>query len=320
MPTATVNTSDSTPDFILTSFPGLEAYRHLLSIPFIIMYSFAIVGNIAIIYIIKLEETLHTPMYILLCILAVVDIGLCNTTTPKMLAILLNDARSISFQACFLQMFFIYFFSTLESSILAVMAYDRYIAICNPLRYSTILTTAAISKILLVLFLRCAILTGLIPIMASKLPYCSSTVVPQTYCDHMPVANLACTDITINSYYGLSVAFLIVGMDVIFISFTYIMIIRAVLKLASKQARIKAFSTCGSHVFIILYFYTSGLGSFLTYRFSKNAFNQLNIVSSVLYLILPPVLNPAVYGVRTKEIRDGFIKHLRRNNHWSRKR
>ncbi|XP_028656830.2 olfactory receptor 52N2-like [Erpetoichthys calabaricus] len=302
--------SYSTPDFFLTGFPGLEAHHHWLSIPFIVMYCIAVVANSTLIYIIKNEQNLHMPMYILLSVLAVTDIGLCTSTIPKMLEILLYNVRAISFQACFLQMFFISYFCALESSILVVMSYDRYVAICNPLRYTSILTTACIAKILLVYILRCVILIGVIPIMASKLLYCSSTIVAQSYCDHMNVAKLACADITINNYYGLSVDFLIAGMDLICIAFSYIMIIRAVLKLSTTQARIKVFSTCGSHIFIILYSYISGICNYLAYRFNKNIPNYLTVVSSVLYLIIPPVLNPIIYGVRTKEIREGFIKHL----------
>ncbi|MBN3290632.1 O52N2 protein, partial [Polypterus senegalus] len=310
------NTSLSTPDFFLNGFIGLEVYFLWLSIAYIVIFSFACAVNITLICVVKLEQNLHTPMYIFLCVLAVIDIGGCVSTIPKILQITIFNDRAISFHVCFLQMFFVLFLSAMESGVLAVMAYDRYVAICNPLRYTSILTPATITKILLVVFLRCIVLTGMFPVLASRLPYCLSTDVPQCYCDHIPVARLSCADITLNNIYGLCVAFLVVGMDLMYISFTYIMIIRAVLKLASKTARVKAFSTCGPHFTVILYIYTSSLLTYLINRFGQNQSQQLVVITTTLYLILPSILNPVIYAARNKEIREGFIKlFLKKTTH-----
>ncbi|KAK6486440.1 olfactory receptor 52E4-like, partial [Huso huso] len=310
---STGNISTVNTEFILIGFPGLEGYQHWLTIPFSVMYILAIVGNIFLICIIKLEPNLHTPMYTLLCVLATVDIGLCTSTIPKMLQIFWQKVCSISFEGCFIQMFFIHVMSSLESSTLAVMAYDRYVAIYNPLHYTSILTKAKMAKIMGVLFTRCFILAGLVPVLASMLPYCSANTIQHCFCDHMAVAKLACKDITMNSYYGLTAAFVIMGMDVLFILFTYVMILRAVSKLGSKAAWVKAFNTCGSHLFVILYFYTTMLFTFVTYRFGKNVPPRIHVMFAVLYLLVPPMLNPIVYGVRTKEIRQGFRKLFLRN-------
>ncbi|XP_028656832.1 olfactory receptor 52E4-like [Erpetoichthys calabaricus] len=306
----TYNTSSATPDFFLIGFPGLEDYHHWLSVPFTFTYLIAILGNVTIILIVKHEENLHMPMYVFLCVLAVVDLGLSTSVLPEMLNVMLFNIHVISFQACFLQMFLVDFFSGLESSILAVMAYDRYVAIYRPLHYTSLLTATSIVKILTVLLIRCLILTGVIAILASRLPYCSLTNVSHCYCYHIAVAKLACTDITLNSSYGLFVAFLIIGTDLIFIAFTYVKILKAVLKLGSKAAQHKAFNTCGSHLFIILYYYSSGLFSFLTNRFGESFPQHIKILLSVLYLIVPPALNPIIYGLRTKEIREVFHKYL----------
>ncbi|XP_041116081.1 olfactory receptor 52E4-like [Polyodon spathula] len=307
---STGNISTVNTEFILIGFPGLEGYQHWLTIPFSVMYSLAIVGNILLIYIVKLEPNLHSPMYTLLSVLAMVDIGLCTSTIPKMLQIFWQKVTSISFEGCFSQMFFIHVLSSLESSTLAVMAYDRYVAIYNPLLYTTILTTSKIAKILGALFVRCFILAGLVPVLASMLPYCSANAIQHCFCDHMAVAKLACKDITMNSYYGLTAAFVIMGTDVLFILFTYVMILRAVSKLGSKAARLKAFNTCGSHLFVILYFYTTMLFTFVTYRFGKNIPPRIHVMFAVLYLLVPPMLNPIVYGVRTKEIRETVMKEI----------
>ncbi|XP_041116083.1 olfactory receptor 52E4-like [Polyodon spathula] len=299
---STGNISTVNTEFILIGFPGLESYQHWLTLPFSVMYILAIVGNILLICIVKLEPNLHTPMYTFLCVLAMVDIGLCTSTIPKMLQMFWQKDSTISFEGCFIQMFSIHFLSSLESSTLAVMAYDRYVAICNPLLYTTILTNAKMVKIIGVLFARGFILTGLIPTLASMLPYCSANTIQHCFCDHMAVAKLACKDITMNSYYGLSVAFVIAGMDVLFILFTYAVILRAVSKLGSKAARLKAFNTCGSHLFVIMYFYTTMLFTFVTYRIGKNVPPGIHVMFSVLYLLVPPMLNPIVYGVKTKDV------------------
>ncbi|XP_066556168.1 olfactory receptor 52B2-like [Amia ocellicauda] len=296
--------------FILMGFPGIEHMQHWLSIPFTVLYIMALVANSTIILVVKFEKNLHTPMYVLLSVLALVDIGLCTTTLPKILEILWLNNKDISFEGCFIQMFFIYIFAALESSILVMMAYDRYVAIYSPLRYAAILSKTLMGKIFVAFLIRAIVLTGLIPTFASRLPYCSSVSIPHCYCDHMAVAKLACTNIIMNSYYGLSVALSILGVDVIFIGFSYIMIFRAVLKLGSNGARLKALNTCGSHLFVIMYFYITSLFNYLVYRFGKDVPVHVHSVFAVLYLLIPPVLNPMVYAVRTKEIRHAFLKHF----------
>ncbi|XP_039602324.1 olfactory receptor 52N2-like [Polypterus senegalus] len=271
------NTSLLTTDFFLNGFSGFEVYYHWLSLVFIIIFSFAIIGNTTVICVIKLEQNLHSPMYIFLCVLSVIDIGVCVSTIPKILQIVLFNVHAISFHACFFQMFIVLCLSAMESGVLAVMAYDRYVAICNPLRYTSILTPVNIVKILLVVFLRCIILTAIFPVLASRLPYCSNSV-HQCYCDHIPVVRLSCADITLNNIYGLFVAFLVVGMDLVYISFTYVMIIRTVFKLASRTARVKAVSTCGPHFVVILYSYTSSLCTYLFNRFGQNQSEQVREV------------------------------------------
>ncbi|MBN3297255.1 olfactory receptor 52E4-like [Amia ocellicauda] len=306
-----LNTSVLRPaGFILMGFPGIEHLQHWLSIPFTVLYITALVGNSTIILVVKFEQHLHTPMYVFLSMLAFVDIGLCTAVLPKILEILWLNSKDISFEGCFIQMFFIYMFVTLESSILVMMAYDRYVAICNPLRYTTILSKTLVCKAFVAFFIRDLVLTGLIPTLASRLPYCSSVCISHCYCDHMAVAKLACTNIIMNNYYGLFVALSILGVDAIFVGFSYIMIFRAVLKLGSKGARLKALNTCGSHLFVIMYFYIISLFNYLVYRFGKDVPVHVHVVFGVLYLLIPPVLNPMVYAVRTKEIRHAFLRHF----------
>uniref|UniRef100_A0A8C4RW10 Olfactory receptor n=1 Tax=Erpetoichthys calabaricus TaxID=27687 RepID=A0A8C4RW10_ERPCA len=296
-------------EFVLLGFPGMDSYQHWLSIPFTVMYLLAVAANFIIIFLVRLEKNLHSPMYLFLCLLALVDLGLCTSTLPKMLHIFFLNEKRITFEGCFVQMFCIHFFSSLESSILVIMAYDRYVAIYNPLRYTSILSNKFVAKTFSAFLIRGFILTGLIPTLASRLPYCATNTISHCYCDHMAVVKLACSDISMNSYYGLFVAFSILGLDVIFITFTYVMILRTVLKLGSKSAQLKAFHTCGSHLFVILYFYITSLFTFLVYRIGQSVPPQIHII--VLYLLLPSCFNPIIYGVRTKEIREQILQKIK---------
>ncbi|XP_028656837.1 olfactory receptor 52E4-like [Erpetoichthys calabaricus] len=305
---SSVNTSYLHPkEFILIGFPGMENYQTWISIPFCVMCISALVANVLIIYIIKVNESLHNPMCVLLAALSVVDLALCSLAL-QILKIFWFNQRAIAFEACLFQMFCVHFFSSLESSILAIMAYDRYVAIYNPLRYMSILSYRFLAQVFLSLLLRDLILFGLLPIFASRLPFCSSNVIQHCYCDHMGIAKLACTDISLNNALGLLAISCIFGLDVIFIIFSYALILRSVLKVGSKNALRKALNTCGSHLFVILYFYTTLLFSLLVYRSGQKVQPEIHIMFAVLYLLVPPVLNPLVYAIRTKEIRHAFLR------------
>ncbi|XP_044858918.1 olfactory receptor 52R1-like [Mauremys mutica] len=304
------NTTDFTnpSTFILLGIPGLEAAHVWISIPFCTMYTIAILGNFTILFVVKMEQSLHEPMYYFLCMLAVTDLVLTTSTLPKSLSIFWFNSREIHFSACLTQMYFIHCFLEIESGILVAMALDRYVAICNPLRYSTILTNPVVAKIGLAVLLRgCAVILP-IPILARQWPYCRTNIIPQPYCGHIAVVNLACADTRVSSYYGLFVLFCVRGLDVIFITVTYTQILRAIFSLPTKDARLKVFGTCSSHLFVILAFYIPSLFSSLTYRFGKNVPGHFHILIASVYLLMPPVLNPVIYGVRTKEIRCRLLR------------
>ncbi|XP_064413057.1 olfactory receptor 52N4-like [Latimeria chalumnae] len=191
------------------------------------------------------------------------------------------------------------------------MAYDRYVAICKPLYYSTILTKSFIVKLVLLYLVRAIVLFLPQYILASRLPFCS-LIIPFCFCDYSTVLKLACGNTIVNSVYSLIAALLVTGVDVAFIMFSYAMILRAVLKLGSSQARRKAMNTCVTHLYVILYFYTAVLFSILANRFSKSMPSDIHTLVASSYILIPPVLNPLVYGLRTKEIRQGFLKLLKR--------
>ncbi|KAM7182173.1 olfactory receptor 52E2-like [Macrochelys suwanniensis] len=305
------NTTDFTnpSTFILLGISGLEAAHVWISIPFCTMYAIAILGNFTILLIVKREPCLHGPMYYFLCMLAITDLALCTCTIPKMLSIFWFNSREIYFNACLTQMYFIHCFSVMESGIFVAMAFDRYVAICHPLRHSTILTNSVVAKVGLAVVLRSGTLVLPSLLLLRRWPYCRTNIIPHSYCEHMAVVKLACGDIRISSYYGLFVVFSVTGLDVFFIAMSYIQILRAIFSLPTKDARLKTFETCGSHLCAMLAFYIPGLFSLLTHRFGHNVALHFHILMANLYLLVPPMLNPIIYGVRTKQIRDRLL-HL----------
>ncbi|XP_067401847.1 olfactory receptor 52R1-like [Emydura macquarii macquarii] len=305
------NTTDFTNPsfFILLGIPGLEAAHVWISIPFCAMYAIAVLGNFTILLIVRMEQSLHAPMYYFLCMLAVTDLVLSTATLPKMLSIFWFNSREINFSACLTQLYFIHCFAVMESGMFVALALDRYVAICDPLRHSTILRHAVVAKIGLAVLLRGGLLVLPFPFLARRWPYCRTNIIAHTYCEHLAVVKLACADIRSSSYYGLLMTFLVIGPDVSFITFSYTQIIRAIFSLPTKDARLKTFGTCSSHLCVILAFYIPCLFSFLTHRFGHNVPLYFHIITANMYLLVPPMLNPIIYGVRTKQIRDRLL-HL----------
>nr|XP_006116252.1 olfactory receptor 52E2-like [Pelodiscus sinensis] len=293
--------------FILLGISGLEEVHVWIAIPFCIMYVIAIVGNFTILFIVKTEPSLHEPMFYFLCMLAVTDLVLSMSTLPKMLAIFWFNSREIDFNACLTQMFFIHLFTAIESGILAAMAFDRYVAICHPLRHSTILTNPLVAKIGLAVVLRSGIESLAYPFLTRRWPYCSSVSINAPYCVHIAVVKLACADTSISSYYGLFGLFCVMGLDVVFIAISYMQILRAIFRLPTKEARLKTFWTCGSHLCVIIIFYMPSVFSSLMYRFGQNFPQHVHVLLGSMYVLLPPVLNPIIYGVKTKQIRGQLL-------------
>ncbi|XP_075762003.1 olfactory receptor 52R1-like [Pelodiscus sinensis] len=240
--------------------------------------------------------------------LAITDLVLSTSTLPTILSNFWFNSREINFNACLTQLYFVHSFSVIESGILVAMALDRYVAICHPLRHFTILNNPLVAKIGLTMVLRGAILILPFPLLARQWPYCRTNIIPYTHCEHMDVVNLACADIHVSRYYGLFVLFCGDVLDMFFISVSYILILRAVFKLPTKDARLKTFGTCTSHLCVILAFYTPNLFGSLATRFGLNIPLHVYILISDIYLLVPPMINPIIYGVRTKQIRARLLR------------
>ncbi|NXS60604.1 O52K2 protein, partial [Brachypteracias leptosomus] len=296
--------------FLLTGIPGLEGLHVWISIPFCLTYLVTLLGNGLVLLTVRLDKGLHEPMFYFIAMLAAIDLIFSTAVVPKMLGVFWWDSREISFEACFTQMFFIHTFTAVESGVLLAMSLDRYVAICNPLRYSSILTGSRAAQMGLLCLARGAgVMTPLMCLLTS-LSYCRARVIPHSYCEHMAVVELACGDPTATDLYSLTVATLLVGMDSVFITFSYAMILRSVMRLPSQEARLKALRTCGSHVSIILIFYIGGLLSMYLQMFSSSLAPHVQVLVADLYLTVPPMLNPLIYGMKVKQVQEGISRLL----------
>nr|XP_012311836.1 olfactory receptor 688 [Aotus nancymaae] len=304
--------------FILMGFPGIHEWQHWLSLPLALLYLLALGANLLIIITIQHEPMLHEPMYHLLGILAVVDIGLATTIMPKILAIFWFDAKPISLPECFAQIYAIHSFMCMESGIFLCMAVDRYMAICYPLQYPSIVTEAFVIKATLAMVLRNGLLTIPVPVLAAQRHYCSRNEIDHCLCSNLGVTSLACDDITINRFYQLALVWVVVGSDMGLVFASYSLIIRSVLRLNSAKATSKALNTCSSHLILILFFYTAIIVVSVTHLAGRRA-PFIPVLLNVLHIVIPPAINPMVYALRTQELRVGFQKLFGLGEHVTRK-
>nr|XP_008175451.2 olfactory receptor 51G2-like [Chrysemys picta bellii] len=294
--------------FLLTGIPGQEDVYLWISIPICLMYVISIVGNSIILFIIKTDPSLHEPMYIFLSMLAITDLGLSMVTIPTILGIYFFNSREISLNACFVQLFFIHSIAKFESSVLLLMAFDRFIAICNPLRYAALLTPPRIAKMGLVFMVRGVVVIFPLPFLLKRFRYCPDNVLSHSYCLHQEVMKMACSDITVNSIYGLCTTLLTVGLDSLLIFLSYVMILKTVLSIASQMECLRALNTCISHLCAVLVFYIPDIGLAVTHRFGNSSSHLLQMVLGYFYLLVPPLINPIVYSVKSKHLRERIIR------------
>lgn len=300
--------------FLMMGIPGLEALHHWISIPFCALYFIALLGNCLILFIVKKTQSLHEPMYYFLSMLAVTDLGLVLCTLPTTLGIFWFNIRRIGFDACLTQMYFIHILSFIESSVLLAMAFDRFIAISHPLRYPSILTKATVIKIGLAIMLRGMVSLLPIPFLLKRLTYCGKTELSHSFCFHPDIMNLACADIKVNVFYGMIILLSTVGMDLIFIVLSYILIIKTVISLATKEECLKALNTCVSHICAVLIFFIPMIGLSMIHRFGKNIPPLVKTLVAYTYLIIPPALNPIIYSIKCSHIREALFRALWRKS------
>ncbi|NWX04339.1 O2AT4 protein, partial [Caloenas nicobarica] len=296
--------------FFLVGFPALQDFHTLFFIVFLLFYLLILVGNAVIITVVVVDHTLHKPMYFFLINLSVLDVLFTTTTIPKMLAMFLVDAKTISFWGCFLQMYSFHGLTVTEALLLVVMAYDRYEAICNPLRYPAKMTR----RLNIQLAASAWIIALLIPVpvitQTSQLTYRDTTMVHHCFCDHLAVVQAACLDFSANfqTFLGFSIAMTVSVLPLLLVTLSYVHIILSVLKIDSKEGRTKAFSTCTSHLLVVGTYYSSIAVAYVSYRADIPA--DVHVMSNVVFSILTPLLNPIIYTLRNKEVKSAVKKSI----------
>ncbi|KAE8619158.1 hypothetical protein XENTR_v10009645 [Xenopus tropicalis] len=289
------------------AFSSYGDKRPLLSIVFFLIYVIGILGNLIIITVIYFDSHLHTPMYFFLFSLAFVDICYPTVTLPKLMDILLSGNNSITFVQCFTQMYFFFALAAVEVMLISSMAYDRYVAICKPLRYHVIMNRRVCVLVIVGTWVSGFTNSALLISLVSKLSVCGSNKIKQFFCDIKAVAAISCERTTFyNSIYVeiFSVGLMTFSLNVI----SYINIIRNILRIKSKHGRQKTFSTCTSHFTVLIIFYGS---AFWMYMRPPSESENLDPVFSVFYLGVTPMLNPLIYSLRNKEVKKALIRILR---------
>ncbi|KAM4845589.1 olfactory receptor 5I1 [Thomomys bottae] len=296
-------------EFILLGFPTRPELQVVFFLVFLILYGMILAGNVGLMFLIRTDARLQTPMYFFLSNLSFVDLCYSSVIVPKMLANFLLETKSISYYGCALQFYFFCAFADTESFILAAMAYDRYVAICQPLLYTVVMSRGLCLRLIALSYLGGNMSSLVHTSFAFLLKYCDRNVINHFFCDLPPLLKLSCSDTTVNEWllstYGSSVE--IFCFIVILISYTFILL--SVLKMRSSSGRKKTFSTCASHLTSVAIY--QGTLLFIYSRPSSLYSPNTDKVISVFYTIIIPVLNPLIYSLRNRDVKDAAKKALR---------
>ncbi|KAM6466096.1 olfactory receptor 5B21-like [Liasis olivaceus] len=305
--------STTVTEFILTALTVDPQMQLILFGTFFAVYAITLLGNVSMIILIRISPQLHTPMYFFLSNLSFLDICYSSSVTPKFLSNLLKEKKMISQEGCFTQLYFYALFATTECYLLAVMAYDRYVAICNPLLYSITMSPGKCVLLIAISYIPGVINASVHTIGATRLSFCGPNIIKNFYCEAPPLFALSCSDVSLNYL----LIFVFVGFNLIttnltvLTSYTYILV--TIFKIHSAKSRRKAFSTCSSHLMVITIFYRCL--SFMYAQPSSRQKYQLDQMASVLYVVVTPMLNPLMYSMRNQEVKSAFRNILGRTFH-----
>ncbi|XP_062275978.1 olfactory receptor 52N2-like [Scomber scombrus] len=294
--------------FILNGFNELGALRPVLFVPFFIMFVVSLSANSLLLYVVVSQRSLHSPMYVLIAGMACVDVCLPLFFVPGMLFSFLFDWRGISLIGCLVQIYFVHLLGAFQSTLLLLMALDRYFAICVPLYYHQRMALPGFLRFVIPLVVRNVLLVALVVILAGSLPFCSVNVINHCFCEHMALVELACGSTAVNSVLGLISVFCISVVDFLFISTSYIIIFSSAL--GSGKSGMKALHTCVTHIVVMTVSLTIILVAFLSYRIRNGLPAWFRVFFSTLYLLFPSCFNPIIYGIRITEIRQHILKTL----------
>ncbi|XP_077003440.1 olfactory receptor 8H1-like [Tamandua tetradactyla] len=298
------------PDFILMGLTDSEDIRHVLFTLFILIYMITVLGNVGMILIIHLDLQLHTPMYYFLSHLSFLDLSYSTVITPKTLENLLTSNKHISFMGCFTQMSFFFFLGTTECFLLSSMAYDRYVAICNPLHYQAVMSTRLCHSLVTGSYLIGFTESLINVVYINSLYFCKSNVIYHFFCDLNPILVLSCTDTHDTEIMIFILAGSTLMVSLITISLSYGSIMYTLLNINSTSGKCKAFSTCASHFLGVTIFYSTTIFNYLkpkeSYSLGKDQ------VASVFYTMVIPMLNPLIYSLRNKEVKNFLFRIMQK--------
>ncbi|XP_073418051.1 olfactory receptor 5AP2-like [Dendrobates tinctorius] len=293
-------------EFVLLGFTDNPTISFVLFFIFFGVYVITFIGNILIMFIILVNRRLHNPMYFFLCILAFLDLGNSSSVVPKLLLDLLSVSRIISASLCYMQVYGMLFLGGTECQLLALMAYDRYVAICRPLHYPVVMRWSTCFHLTAFVWIF-SFMTCIIPSLFTPMKLCYPNLINHFMCELLAILKLACGDIHLSAILIFSISFISLLMPFMLIIISYICIIASVLKIKSA-GRSKAFSTCTSHITVVALFF--GTGMFMYFGPSSEYSSDREKYVSIFYLIVSPMLNPLIYSLNNRDVRESIWKLL----------
>ncbi|XP_018425528.1 PREDICTED: olfactory receptor 10A7-like [Nanorana parkeri] len=294
-------------EFILLGFSNVNVKLQLFLFPlFLLIYVFTLLGNLTIIIVATFDSLLHTPMYYFLRNLSFLEICYISVTLPKLLQTFVAKKKTIPFYGCCVQMYCFFTLGVTECFLLAVMAYDRFVAICNPLRYFSIMNKTTCLKMAMVSWVSGNLISFGQTASIFSLPYCGPNLINHFFCDIPPLLKLACTDVRANEISVSVTGFLVLPLPFSLVLYSYGRIIAAILRISTNAGRKKVFSTCASHFASVTLFFGTGAFTYVRVKTSDNPNNDK--ILSLLYSVVTPLLNPLIYSLRNQEVKGGLKK------------
>ncbi|XP_074055076.1 olfactory receptor 13C9-like [Macrotis lagotis] len=296
-------------EFVLLGFSEYPKTEILIFLLCLVMYMVIVLGNSTIIILILLDSHLHTPMYFFLSNLSFLDICFTSSFVPKMLMNFASGRKTISFSECIFQVYISLAMGTTECVLLATMAYDRYMAICNPLRYPVIMNRRHCVQLVVTCWVVGFLNTTMETSLVTGLPFCGKNIINHFFCEILAILKLACADISLNEIIMLIDSIILAFSPLLLIIFSYIFILSAILRINSAEGRKKAFSTCSAHLTVVIVFYGTILFMYMKPK-SKNSITDKFV--TLFYSVVTPMLNPIIYSLRNKEVNTAMRNVLKR--------
>ncbi|CAM5153556.1 unnamed protein product [Eretmochelys imbricata] len=293
-------------EFLLLGFSDVQELQILHFVVFLLIYLAALMGNLLILMVVALNHHLHTPMYFFLMNLSILDLGSISVTIPKSMANSLTNTRVISYPGCVAQVFLFFLFTAADFALLTIMAYDRYVAICQPLHYESIMNRGACVQMAASAWITGIVYSSLHTGNTFRLHFCQSNVINQFFCEIPQLLKLACSDSYLSEIGLLAFSVFLSLNCFVFIIVSYVQNFKTVLRIPSEQGRHKAFSTCLPHLTVVSLLLSTGFFAYL--KSTSNSASGLDLMVAVLYSVVPPVMNPIIYSMRNMEIKAALKK------------